>query len=72
MLLPNALILHPGMDTQCSAVMICCPTRPPHMLRANKLAEEERKAKEKVEKEDNLCPLCGKDARFFCDCRNGT
>lgn len=42
---------------------------PEHMKRRNKMAELARKAKEEKEKEANLCPLCGKDVRFFCDCR---
>jgi hypothetical protein len=35
----------------------------------NKIAEAQRKEKEKLEKEANLCPLCDKDVRFFCECR---
>ena len=31
------------------------------------MAELERKAKEKKKTEENLCPLCGKDIRFFCE-----
>jgi len=44
---------------------------PEHILRRNKMADLERKAKEEKTKEENLCPLCGKDVRFFCDCRSG-
>ena len=35
----------------------------------HKIAEAQRKEKEKLEKEANLCPLCDKDVRFFCECR---
>jgi len=42
---------------------------PAHMRRQNKMAELQRKAKDEEEKEANLCPICGKDVRFFCDCR---
>jgi tetratricopeptide (TPR) repeat protein len=43
---------------------------PEHMKRRNKMAELERKAKEEREKEANLCPICNKDVRFFCNCRD--
>ena len=43
---------------------------PAEMKRRNKMADLERKAKEKARKEECECPLCGKDVRFFCDCRN--
>jgi len=43
---------------------------PAHILRQNKMSELKRKAKENEEKEANLCPICGKDVRFFCDCRS--
>ena len=42
---------------------------PEHMKRRNKMAELKRKDKEEKEKQANLCPLCGKDVRFFCSCR---
>jgi len=44
---------------------------PDHIKHRNKMAELERKAKQKEEEEQNACPLCGKDVRFFCDCRSG-
>ncbi len=37
--------------------------------RKNKMAELERKEKEKKTNDANHCPLCGKDIRFFCACR---
>ena len=39
------------------------------MKRRNKMAELARKDKEEKEKQANLCPLCNKDVRFFCECR---
>jgi len=42
---------------------------PAHMKHRNKMAELKRKDKENKEKEANTCPLCGKDVRFFCECR---
>jgi len=42
---------------------------PETMRRKNKMAELQRKDKEEKEKQANMCPLCGKDVRFFCDCR---
>ena len=42
---------------------------PEEMRRRNKMAELKRKAKEEEEKRANECPLCGKDVRFFCECR---
>ena len=42
---------------------------PYHMKHRNKMNEEKRKAKEAAEKAANLCVLCGKDVRFFCECR---
>jgi len=39
------------------------------MKRRNKIAELKRKDKEEKEKLANLCPICDKDVRFFCDCR---
>jgi hypothetical protein len=44
---------------------------PGHMQHKSKMLELERKAKEEDTKQENLCPLCGKDVRFFCDCRAG-
>jgi len=44
---------------------------PYEMKRANKMAELQRKEKDAREKEENLCPLCDKDVRFFCECRTG-
>lgn len=42
---------------------------PEHMKRQRKMAELARKDREEKEKQANTCPLCGKDVRFFCDCR---
>jgi len=42
---------------------------PEEMRRRNKMSELQRKDKEAKEKEANLCPLCDKDVRFFCECR---
>ena len=44
---------------------------PAHIKRRDKMADLARKAKEAEAKEENECPLCGKDIRFFCDCRSG-
>lgn len=43
---------------------------PSHIKMRNKMAEGKRKAKEEEEKQANLCPICGKDVRFFCSCRD--
>jgi tetratricopeptide (TPR) repeat protein len=42
---------------------------PEHMKRRNKMSELARKDKEEKEKQANLCPICNKDVRFFCECR---
>ena len=42
---------------------------PQHIKRRSKMAELARKDKEDKEKQANSCPLCGKDVRFFCACR---
>lgn len=44
---------------------------PEHLRYKKKMADEEHKAKKKLEEEANECALCGKDVRFFCDCRSG-
>eukprot|EP00316_Scyphosphaera_apsteinii_P023190 CAMPEP_0119307948 /NCGR_PEP_ID=MMETSP1333-20130426/8301_1 /TAXON_ID=418940 /ORGANISM="Scyphosphaera apsteinii, Strain RCC1455" /LENGTH=617 /DNA_ID=CAMNT_0007311607 /DNA_START=200 /DNA_END=2053 /DNA_ORIENTATION=- len=44
---------------------------PEHIRRQQKMAELKRKAGEEVTKQENTCPLCGKDVRFFCSCRDG-
>ncbi len=44
---------------------------PAHIKRRDKMADLARKAREGAAKEANECPLCGKDIRFFCDCRAG-
>mmetsp|Transcript_20861 Transcript_20861/g.67301 ORF Transcript_20861/g.67301 Transcript_20861/m.67301 type:complete len:302 (-) Transcript_20861:158-1063(-) len=36
-----------------------------------KMSELERKEKKRQEELANECALCGKDVRFFCDCRSG-
>lgn len=43
---------------------------PDHMKHAQKMGDLKTKAKENAEKEANLCPLCDKDIRFFCSCRD--
>ena len=44
---------------------------PAHMKHTEKMKEEQRKAKEAKATAANECPLCGKDVRFFCECRTG-
>ena len=34
-----------------------------------KIGEAKKKYKGKIEKEADLCHICGKDVRFFCECR---
>ena len=43
---------------------------PAQMKRDQKMAEQKRKAIDTQEKVANECPLCGKDVRFFCECRS--
>ena len=70
--------VHPSSPA--NAELACVPSPLPSLLphaddipetmrRKNKMAELQRKDKEEKEKQANMCPLCGKDVRFFCDCR---
>ena len=42
---------------------------PREVLHEERRAEEKRKADDAEKRRGNRCPLCGEDARFFCDCR---
>ena len=42
---------------------------PREVLVEERVAEEKRKADDAEKRRQNRCPLCGEDARFFCDCR---
>ena len=44
---------------------------PEHMRRLAKLADLRRKEKDQKERDANKCPICDKDVRFFCACRDG-
>ena len=44
---------------------------PYEIRRDNKISELRTKEKEKKEEDANKCAVCGKDVRFFCDCRDG-